>query len=333
MEEQSKAVQVFNFQDYGLRAKMIDGEPWFVASDACQMLDIKNVSDAVGKLDEDEKNTIALTDGNRGNPNTLFVSLPGLQKLIFTSRKPEANKITRWVTHDVLPSIYRTGAYMAPGAQLPLQRVTIQTLVRIETRFNQVIELLQVGSEFRIDSRQVAPGIGIDHSELLEALRTYQTQLEHFGSLPFETAVRKREIGATHETYVMLNREQVLFAITLSRNTPQVVQWKMALIDALRELDERLQGSQRKLLSPVSAQHIKEQQLSSFLHERCIEDAMATTPARSLYEAYCVWCKQNNVVPLSHTLFGLGVSRTFRKMRKAKGRFYSGVQLDEQEEL
>lgn len=120
MEEQSKEVTVYNYQGYELRAKMIDGEPWFAGKDACQMLDIVNVSQAIGKLDEDEKGIYQI-DTLGGVQSMLFVSLPGLQKLIFRSDKPEANKITRWVTHDVLPSIYATGSYVAPGAQLPLQ--------------------------------------------------------------------------------------------------------------------------------------------------------------------------------------------------------------------
>lgn len=124
--------------------------------------------------------------------------------------------------------------------------MSIQTIVKIETKNNQVIELLQIGQEYCIDSRNVAPGLGIEHKSFIETLRTYQEQLEYFGSLPFETAVRKREIGATQQTYAMLNRNQVLFAITLSRNTDQVIGWKMALIDALDQLDQQVKAKQPK---------------------------------------------------------------------------------------
>lgn len=110
MTEQSKEINVFHYQGHNLRAKMVDGDPWFVGKDACQMLDIKNVSDALAKLDEDEKG-IGQIDTLGGSQSTLLISLPGLQKLIFRSDKPEANKITRWVTHEVLPSIYKTGSY------------------------------------------------------------------------------------------------------------------------------------------------------------------------------------------------------------------------------
>lgn len=113
--DQSKEVSIFKFENHELRAKMVNGEPWFVGKDACQMLDIKNVSDALGKLDEDEKDNIALTDTIGRQHSMLFVSLPGLQKLIFRSDKPEANRITRWVTHEVIPAIYATGSYSLPN--------------------------------------------------------------------------------------------------------------------------------------------------------------------------------------------------------------------------
>lgn len=129
--------------------------------------------------------------------------------------------------------------------------MSIQTLIRIETTNNEVFDFLQLGEEYRIDSRDVAPKLGLEHKHFMETLRTYQEKLEHFGSLPFQTAVKKREVGATHQTYVMLNRNQVLFAITLSRNTEQVVEWKMALIDALDQLEKLLvRPTTRHLVAP-----------------------------------------------------------------------------------
>lgn len=125
--------------------------------------------------------------------------------------------------------------------------MSIQTLVRVEAT-GEVFDFLQVGEEYRIDSRAVAPGLGIEHKHFLETLRTYQTELEHFGVMPFETAKPpKGSSGGRPETYVMLNRNQVLFAITLSRNTEQVVMWKMALIDALSQLEQQLQATSRPL--------------------------------------------------------------------------------------
>lgn len=102
---------LFNYCAQEVRAVLIDGNIWWVATDVCKILEIKNVSDAVEKLDDDEKNTIAINDGTPGNPNKLCVNEPGLYSLIFTSRKSEAKDFKRWVTHEVIPSIRKTGSY------------------------------------------------------------------------------------------------------------------------------------------------------------------------------------------------------------------------------
>lgn len=110
---------------------------------------------------------------------------------------------------------------------------------------NRVIDLLQVGEEYRIDSRKVAEGIDIEHETLVKTLRTYQDKLEYWGVIRFEIGKPpKGSAGGRPETYAMLNRNQVLFTITLSRNTEQVVDWKMALIDALDQLEKHLAAHQ-----------------------------------------------------------------------------------------
>jgi len=70
-----------------------EGNPWFVAKDVCNVLDLGNPSQAVSELEDDEKNTISIADGNRGNPNMLIISESGLYSLVFRSRKPEARRV------------------------------------------------------------------------------------------------------------------------------------------------------------------------------------------------------------------------------------------------
>ena len=74
--------------------------PGNVATDVCKALCINNSRMAVDKLDEDERNTVSLTDGNRGNPNTTIINEPSLYALILSSRKPEAKLFKRWITHE-----------------------------------------------------------------------------------------------------------------------------------------------------------------------------------------------------------------------------------------
>lgn len=104
-------IQLFENPDFGqIRAVDKDGEAWFVAVDVCRALDIDPT--ATRKLDDDEKNTLRLTQGTSGNPNVTIINEPGLYELVFRSRKPEAKAFRRWVTHEVLPSIRQHGLYV-----------------------------------------------------------------------------------------------------------------------------------------------------------------------------------------------------------------------------
>jgi prophage antirepressor-like protein len=90
------------------------GESWFVATDLCSCLGIRNPSDALSRLEEDEKG-LGLTDTLGGQQSLTTVNESGLYSLILSSRKPEAKRFKRWVTHEVLPAIRRTGRYAVPG--------------------------------------------------------------------------------------------------------------------------------------------------------------------------------------------------------------------------
>lgn len=107
-----REIRVFESAEFGeVRVAEIDGEPWFIAADVCRALDVKNGRDAVSRLDDDEKG-VALTDTLGGRQEMAAVSEAGLYALVLSSRKPEAKAFKRWVTHDVLPSIRKHGAYM-----------------------------------------------------------------------------------------------------------------------------------------------------------------------------------------------------------------------------
>lgn len=104
-------LQVFKFNGHDVRTIVKDGNPWWVAKDVCDVLELTNPTMAIAELDEDEKSTLRITEGG---PERNIISEPGLYKLIFCSRKPEAKEFKRWITHDVLPSIRKHGAYMTP---------------------------------------------------------------------------------------------------------------------------------------------------------------------------------------------------------------------------
>ena len=102
-------LQIFQNPQFGaIRTITKDGEPWFVAADVCKALDIANTTDALNRLDDDEKARLNL--GLCGGA-TNCVNEPGLYSLVLGSRKPEARAFKRWITHDVVPSIRKTGGY------------------------------------------------------------------------------------------------------------------------------------------------------------------------------------------------------------------------------
>ena len=109
----STEIQRFDFKGAALRTLTDEnGEPWFVAKDVCDILGI-DTNHLGESLDSDEMNTLRITEGNtRGNPNKTIISEPGLYRLVMKSRKSEAKEFQRWVTHEVLPQIRKTGGYI-----------------------------------------------------------------------------------------------------------------------------------------------------------------------------------------------------------------------------
>lgn len=102
-------IQIFNFNNSSLRTLTDEaGNPWFVAKDICAILGISNPSDALKRLDDDERSKFNL--GRQGETN--IVNEAGLYSLVLASRKPQSREFKRWVTHEVLPSIRKHGSYM-----------------------------------------------------------------------------------------------------------------------------------------------------------------------------------------------------------------------------
>jgi prophage antirepressor-like protein len=94
-----------------------DGNPWWVAKEVCEVLGLTNITEALRSLDDDEKSFISRTElGLKPGRDMVIINEPGIYNLIMRSRKPEAKSFKRWVTHDILPVIRKTGTYTAPQA-------------------------------------------------------------------------------------------------------------------------------------------------------------------------------------------------------------------------
>lgn len=152
-------LKIFNNSTFGnVRVIKQNGEPWFVAKDVCDCLDISNSRQALSRLDNDEKNSVILNDGTPGNPEKSIVNEYGLYNLVLSSRKPEAKEFKRWITHDVIPSIRQHGAYM-----------TVDTVERAMNDPDFLIGLLTNFKQVKAEKEQALEQIEADRPKVLFA--------------------------------------------------------------------------------------------------------------------------------------------------------------------
>lgn len=107
--------QSFAFNGEQVRALSLDGDPWWVAADVLAALDLSRSS--IASLDEDEKG-VHTVDTLGGAQSVTIINEPGLYSLILRSRKPNARLFKRWITHDVIPALRKTGRYGSDVAML-----------------------------------------------------------------------------------------------------------------------------------------------------------------------------------------------------------------------
>lgn len=169
------------FEGQAVRLIDRDGTPWWVLADVCAALEIANPSDVVKRLDDDEKYGVDITDPIGREQNTTVISEPGLYKLIMTSRKPVARRFDRWVRHDVLPAIRRTGSYGTQSLAL-------------------VAEMLVDGMK-----QAIAPlGVRLEGQDrVIERIEKRQNSMaEDIAAIKMRTAGRRRISPATKEEHV-----------------------------------------------------------------------------------------------------------------------------------
>ncbi|MCC4243384.1 BRO-N domain-containing protein [Stappia indica] len=136
-------LQNFVFEEHLVRVVTRDGEPWFVGKDVCAVLSIAKHHQALDSLDEDERGTCNVgTPG--GYQEMIVVSQPGVFRLIFRSRKPEAERFKRWVFHEVLPQIHRTGRYAPAEPSAPALREALTLAIDRDAPMGSKAEILRV---------------------------------------------------------------------------------------------------------------------------------------------------------------------------------------------
>ena len=119
-------LQIFNYGEIPVRTILQNDEPWWILKDVCQVLGIAKHRDTASRLDDDERGSVKV-DTPGGKQNMTIINESGLYKVILRSDKPEAKKFTRWVTHEVLPAIRKTGTYSVPAVPQAVEQRTLTT--------------------------------------------------------------------------------------------------------------------------------------------------------------------------------------------------------------
>lgn len=194
------APMTLDFETHAVRMIMIKNQPWWVAADVCRAMTIANHKDAVSRLDNDEKSVVGISDPHGREQMTTVINEAGLWSLVLSSTKAEAKRFKRWLTHEVLPSIRKTGSYTLPQQTrvAKVQKKLKSDLATAERRV-EVIDRNKQSSARLSEVGQGRPGFiawfdglnkaqfngktSADLKQLLD-LKYWETPLDHMGEIP-----------------------------------------------------------------------------------------------------------------------------------------------------
>ena len=232
-------VQVFNFEQMNVRTVEIDDEVWFVATDVANALGLSNVSMSLKALDDDERSKFNL--GRQGETNV--ISEAGLYRFIGGSRKKEAKQFMRWVNHEVLPSIRKTGCYQAqPALRLPENNAEmLQVVQNVNKETNRRIDEV----ETTVDELKDHFGLPASQAKSLEQARKRHivTLLGGFESNAYQHLSGKtfRQIGGDFKDYFEVPRYDALPLSKFDEGMSYIKAWQLPTNLALQVRDLNLQ--------------------------------------------------------------------------------------------
>lgn len=218
---------VYSFRDNNVRVVEIDNVVWFVAKDVCEVLEIKNVTQAIQRLDDEERSMLNI--GRQGETN--IVNESGLYSLILGSRKKEAKEFKRWVTGEVLPSIRKHGIYATddvlqktiddPDFMIGLlnklkeekeQRKKAEKTVNILTHVNKTYTATEIAKELGMNSANQLNKIlhekGVQYSS--NGTWVLYTKYSHLGYVHIKQEVKDNGRVIYHRKWTQLGREFII---------------------------------------------------------------------------------------------------------------------------
>ncbi|HDR8064436.1 MULTISPECIES: BRO family protein [Bacillus] len=172
-------LQVFDNGLGELRVTEKDNQVWFVAKDVCDVLEIQNTSDALKRLDEDERASFNL--GRQGNANVINES--GLYSLILASRKPQAKAFKKWITSEVLPSIRRDGGYMVTHEEESEEDLMARALILAQKTLQRKTEKLK-----QVERQLIEQAPAIEYHDKVLSIEGYATVTDTAKALGIKSA-------------------------------------------------------------------------------------------------------------------------------------------------
>ena len=154
------SIQIFNYQNNEVRTVELNGEPWFVLKDVCEVLGISHITDTAKRMDEDEVGQTEVIDSMGRSQSTYVINESGLYNVILRSDKPEAKPFRKWVTSEVLPSIRKHGAYMTPEtlqAAILNPDTMIQLCQQLKAEQDRNAALTAVNSQLTVEKQIMQP--------------------------------------------------------------------------------------------------------------------------------------------------------------------------------
>lgn len=232
-------LSMFTYDEARVRVTVMNSEPWFVAKDVCDVLQHRSPSQAVSRLDEDEKGiTTVITPG--GPQQMGIVSESGLYSLILTSRKPQAKAFKRWVTRSVLPQIRRTGHYVPQRQTLPQTYLeALEALVASEREKQRMTERVQtlvpkaraydrlLSGDHAQTVEQVGKSFGLGRNRMFALLREHRVLRKN--NLPYQQYLER---GYFRVRQVPTTRKSEIVHVAQTLVTPQGIEFIGRLLDS-----------------------------------------------------------------------------------------------------
>jgi prophage antirepressor-like protein len=253
---------VFDFHSNQVRVLVIDGETWFVAKDLCKVLDVSNPSQALSRLEDDEKRTltreqVVILNDDPDTTRLSAVSESGMFALVLTSRKPEARPFRKWVTSEVLPSIRKTGGYSIAPVQLPqLQEIGIAIDVvfaatAIDARLTAGVKANQIAKIYpslasAMEESKALLGIEVEEklvrpgklAELYEAKTGTKLSARKINTLLMDKGLQVKNPSGTNPCWLPTDQGEEYSQLVLDtakghNKTVQSLQWYPSVVDVI----------------------------------------------------------------------------------------------------